>query len=373
MPHSHTPLVVINATAYDGRPSGTRLRAACLAAALLEADARVSVVSADGQSLAEAVRDQLGHDLPSSWSECHLPVEQGRQVARAIRLRRLLEPVVPPEAVFITDYYPVLRSVPTIVTIHDLRYRRQRTLWSFLRSAALRYQQRKIGSRNAAIFVDSGAIKREVIQCYHFDPKRVTVSYCAVSRLFREASPPDFPGTHLLAVGLSDPRKKADMLLAAYSLANAEGSPLPLVIVGRINRDLQRLIDKCRKEVGDDMVRTTGIVSEEALVELYRRAAVLLHPSEYEGFGIPVLEASAIGVPVIAAPDPAVREIAPPLTRYLPAGDIFAWAREINHASDQAELDPVRRRELRQWARRFTWAHVARQILDEVSHRTTMD
>jgi glycosyltransferase involved in cell wall biosynthesis len=101
-----------------------------------------------------------------------------------------------------------------------------------------------------------------------------------------------------------------------------------------------------------------GYVSKEELARLYARAACLILPSRYEGFGLPVVEAMASGTPVVAAPDPALREV---------AGDaaLFAPPAELGDAVRQA----VRERE--RWTaagfarvRRYTWEETARRTLE---------
>jgi glycosyltransferase involved in cell wall biosynthesis len=79
---------------------------------------------------------------------------------------------------------------------------------------------------------------------------------------------------------------------------------LPLVVVGP-EKD-PKLAEQLRAGGAD----LRGYVEKEELAELYRGAAALLLPSRFEGFGLPVLEAMACGTPVVAAPEPALREVA---------------------------------------------------------------
>src|SRR5581483_1007258 len=90
--------------------------------------------------------------------------------------------------------------------------------------------------------------------------------------------------------------------LAAADAAAAVG--LPLVVVGP-ERD-----PALARELEHRGARLRGYVTKPQLAELYRGAAALVMPSRYEGFGLPVLEAMASGTPVVAGPDPALREVA---------------------------------------------------------------
>ena len=95
-----------------------------------------------------------------------------------------------------------------------------------------------------------------------------------------------------------------------------------------------------------------GYVARDALADLYRRAACLVFPTRYEGFGLPVLEAMASGTPVVASPDAAVREI---------GGDVplYADADGLADAVRRAVAD----RERLAAAGRFTWEEAARRTL----------
>ena len=134
----------------------------------------------------------------------------------------------------------------------------------------------------------------------------------------RTASIPSFtPGSdgrersYLLFVGAIQERKDP---LAAADAAAAVG--LPLVVVGpekepKLARELERR--------GADL---RGYVETAELAELYRGAAALVLPSRYEGFGLPVLEAMASGTPVVAAPDPALKEVAGDAALYAGRGEL---------------------------------------------------
>ena len=125
----------------------------------------------------------------------------------------------------------------------------------------------------------------------------------------------------MLFVGAIQRRKNP---LAAADAAAKAG--LPLVVVGP---ERERGLARELRRRGADL---RGYVAKEQLAQLYRGAAALVLPSRYEGFGLPVLEAMACGTPVVALPDPALREV---------AGDaaLFAEENRLGEAVEQAIAD----------------------------------
>jgi glycosyltransferase involved in cell wall biosynthesis len=111
--------------------------------------------------------------------------------------------------------------------------------------------------------------------------------------------------------------------------------------------------------------RTTMVsdVDETTLAALYRRATILLQPSEREGFGLPVIEALASGTPVVASDLPVLREVGGSAVEYCPVGAVDAWCRTVAALVQECRDMPVRwgaRRETgRRQARSFTWQRFA--------------
>jgi glycosyltransferase involved in cell wall biosynthesis len=139
--------------------------------------------------------------------------------------------------------------------------------------------------------------KRDAIELYGLDPGKVTVTPHGVDPAFwADGGPHD---GYLLFVGAVQARKDP---LAALDAANAAG--LPLVVAGPEKEpELARQL----RERGADV---RGWVEKDELARLYRRAAAVILPSRYEGFGLPALEAMASGTPVVLSEDPALREVA---------------------------------------------------------------
>jgi glycosyltransferase involved in cell wall biosynthesis len=123
----------------------------------------------------------------------------------------------------------------------------------------------------------------------------------------------------LLYVGSWQPRKNIPALLAAAARLRAGGRALRLVLAGKVTareRDAVRAAAGPLLDAPD--VAIAGEVTDAELAALYRRATVVVYPSSYEGFGLPVAEALAAGVPVVAGACGAVAEVAGGAARLVP-------------------------------------------------------
>jgi glycosyltransferase involved in cell wall biosynthesis len=344
--------VAFNATAYDARASGARSRCVGLAAALLRAGEAVRLYVPHGLSLADAVAVELGSALPAdSFAETPTPFESSAPIRRAARSRRWFESRVRSDAgVFVTDFYPVLAGTTTALTVHDLRYLAAPEFEPRSRVAWFRAFYPRMARRARLLVVPTQAVARECAEILQADPARIAVAPNGLMRAWREAPPASGPREHLLMVGFVERRKDLATLLAA--LRRAPSAP-PLVVAGRGRppREADDLVAAGR-------VRFAGFVDDATLVGLCRRAVALVPPSRYAGFGMPVIEAMSVGVPVVAARCDAVAEVAGGFAALLPPGDVGAWAAAIS--SPPARPDPA----ARDHARAYSWDRAAKALRD---------
>jgi glycosyltransferase involved in cell wall biosynthesis len=106
-------------------------------------------------------------------------------------------------------------------------------------------------------------------------------------------------------------------------------------------------------------------LERDVLAAAYRRATLLLHTAEAEGFGLPLIEAMACGCPVVASDLPVLREVGGAATSYCPVADVSAWKCTVLHLLQERLAHPsawqLRCQEGLSWAARFSWVETARQ------------
>lgn len=167
-------------------------------------------------------------------------------------------------------------------------------------------------------------------------------------------------GPFLLHVGSCIPRKRIDVLLEVFAGVRAECRELRLVQVGGEWTPSQR------QQL--DRLGITGAVTQlrgldrTVLASLYRRAALVLLPSEAEGFGLPAIEAMACGALVVASDIPVLREVGGDAVVYCPTADIDVWVQTVRRLLLEPSGVPARSARLTQ-ARRYSWDEHARTIL----------
>jgi glycosyltransferase involved in cell wall biosynthesis len=205
---------------------------------------------------------------------------------------------------------PLRAPCPCVVTVHDVSFARDPSLMGRKDRTTFRLVVPRAVRRAVRVFTVSERTKADIVELYRVPAERIVVTPNGVDPAFSPgAGAPDF----VLAVGAIQTRKNQ---LAALEAAAAVG--LPLVVVGPVkDRTLAG-------ELRSRGARLEGYVETERLADLYRGAACLVQPSRYEGFGLPVVEAMASGTPVVAVPDPALKEVAGDAAVLVPEAELAA-------------------------------------------------
>jgi len=176
----------------------------------------------------------------------------------------------------------------------------------------------------------------------------------------------NLPERFILYLGGIDPRKNLHRALEGYAAALTDVELPPIVIAGKLNtnhHDYIALIEKITEFSLDEKVIFIGFVPNELLASLYSAAEFLLFPSLCEGFGLPVLEAMAVGCPVLTSNVSAMPEVAENSALLVDPYSID----EIRDGILTIATDPNRRKKLAQSgkkrAKEFSWKRTAEMLL----------
>lgn len=247
---------------------------------------------ADDLRIAAVTRDSSL--IPDGIEPIHLPART-QELRMAVGVPRLLRRMRPAVAHFI-HALPLVCPAPAVVTVQDLSWERDPSVFGFWDLTVFKLFVRRAVRRAERVLAISERTKRDLVELYGTPPDKIVVTPLAPDPAFVPGEEHD---SFLLFVSAIEPRKDP---LAAIDAANAVGRKL--VVVGPA-RDAELAAELGRR--GADV---RGYVPKDELVGLYQRAACLVFPSRYEGFGLPVVEAMACGTPVVAAREPAMQEVA---------------------------------------------------------------
>jgi alpha-1,3-rhamnosyl/mannosyltransferase len=253
---------------------------------------------------------------------------------------------------------PLSKTVPEVHTLYDMaviRYPERFRRWQ--RIAGTR-RLRHLKSKRKILCI-SRFTADEAMALTGLPASRFEVTHLGCSLPASEEVPPfHLPQAFFLFVGSLEPGKNLALLKQVYELAQAKDLEIPpLLIVGARWQGV-------RGEGAPPRSWTyLGHLPDEILVYLYRRAAALVFPSKYEGFGLPVAEAMAQGCPVICSPVASIPEVAGKAASYAPLD-----ARSYLDAMRRIVTDDEWRGELvsrgKVQATHFSWAHCAKATAD---------
>jgi glycosyltransferase involved in cell wall biosynthesis len=295
-------------------------------------------------------------------------------LAQQWRVRRVLHSAA--AAVYHSPYYlmPYRPGVPAVFTCHDLiplifrQYfnARQRLIYRFAHQLALNSAQITIAV--------SHSTKHDLQRFFRVSPDRIVVIPEGVDNHFKPPSRAELdrvrqhyalPDRYMLYFGSNKPHKNVPCLIEAFAQAVSSDrkSAIRLVIAGHWDQRYPQAKDWVTKLNLKDRVRFIGLVTDDELPALYGGAELFAFPSEYEGFGLPVLEAMACGVPVVCGDRSSLPEVAGDAALLCDPDNVAALA----HAIEQALTDRDMRAMLQQRglarAAQFSWEQTAEHTL----------
>jgi glycosyltransferase involved in cell wall biosynthesis len=261
---------------------------------------------------------------------------------------------------------PVVRvptRLPLVVTIHDV-LPLTHPQWYSPREIKLFSQCMEwIDRKAAAVVLPTQTIADDVVRTTSIGAGRLCVTgegveldhFRSVAKSSVVADCRLVEGDYLLYLGQVSTRKNVARLVEA-----AEGCPWPLVIVGPDGFGAEQVHDAIAASPHD--IRLLGRLSDAEVGALVRGARALVHPSLYEGFGLTVVEAMAVGTPVVVSGAGSLPEVVGSGGLVVTEDSSDAWKSALSQLSKPETLESLRRAGLER-ARRWTWEEAASRTL----------
>lgn len=212
---------------------------------------------------------------------------------------------------------PFLVVCPMVVTIHDMTFDLFPEAHEPIKRLYFPFMIRRAVKRASRVLVDSGSTASDLDRLIPGSVEKTVVAHLAARTLNVKSAPSNFDdrysapgnpvsGLYVLFIGTLEPRKNLHRLLQAWKQLSVDDRfEYRLIVVGVKGWMVEQLEDQ-----GNDNVEFVGHVPDHQLKAYLRGASCFVYPSLYEGFGLPVIEAMAAGIPVLTSNVGATLEIA---------------------------------------------------------------
>lgn len=279
-------------------------------------------------------RDEMPHENiyfkykvvsgPFLWSQFFLPIH--------LFLFRKINVFFSP-----AHYTPRYCPVPLVTTIHDLSYFYYSD--EFLKKDLYKLTNWTKNSveRSAKLIAVSKNTKKDILQHYNIDESKIEVVYNGFEKKHTHQVIPEFDN-YILYVGTIQPRKNLSRLIDAFILIKDKYPDLKLLLAGKRGWLYSKIFQKIVNNELEKRIIHLDFVSDSELVGLYKNAKMLVLPSLYEGFGIPVLGAMSYGCPVAASYSSSLPEIGGDAALYFDPENVTEIAQKIEELLNSKKL-----------------------------------
>ncbi|MDO8038853.1 glycosyltransferase family 1 protein [Janthinobacterium sp. SUN137] len=262
---------------------------------------------------------------------------------------------------FIAPFHP---RTPDVVTVHDLIHLHY---YSWGHKAYYNYILKNLYEKCSKIITVSECTKKELIAWGGFKPEKIEVIYNAVEQSFNvDVIPVSLGYPYIFYAGNRRGYKNIFRMIEAYALSKLPSLGIKLLLSGKLDDDLRKMMQQFAV---NGMVETSGFIQDEDLPRYYKGATAIVYISLYEGFGLPILEGMATGVPVITSDLSCMPEIAGGAALLVDPLDVRAIATAMNRIVDDSDLRASLINAGLNRAKDFSWNQSSEKfwnIIDEV-------
>jgi glycosyltransferase involved in cell wall biosynthesis len=265
---------------------------------------------------------------------------------------------------------PVRRDIPLVLTLHDVLFMDEKakmaTRYQQLGSRYKRWIVPRIVEQSDCIITGSAVERNHILQKFpEIDARTVKVIAGGAGEVFRTGRPePPFTTPYFFFLGSTDPKRNTANVLEAFAQVADEYPEVSLVVADITRGYLEEVLAEIGRKALIRRILISEYIPRDQLPSIYRSASLFLYPSLRDSFGLPVLEAMASGVPVIAANHSVMHEITANAALLVDPSQPSAIAAAIREVySNRTLADGLIRRGI-EGAEAFSWETAARQLLD---------
>lgn len=280
----------------------------------------------------------------------------------------------PVDKFFASNAVPIMGKGEFTVTIHDLGFLKNPDLYHPLERIYQKWSHNIAVRRAHKIITISEATKQDIIKYYPKAKDKIKVIYLGWDNTDFKPLPRDeqqafidshnYPDNYMLYTGRIETKKNVQNLIRAYRKGKFKW---PLMLAGRPGNfgydEIQAMIKN--SDIKDDII-LLGYVSQKNYVKLVASARMLVFPSKFEGFGLPILEAMACGVPVACSDMPVLHEVAGEAATYFDPDSVDDIKDKIQQVIDEDRLREIMIEKGYKRAEEFSWQKCARETLDYI-------
>lgn len=277
----------------------------------------------------------------------------------------------------LVNVLPLSTTLPAIVTVHDLSFLRMPEKFQIAKRWYLSQLCHASVRKARHIIAVSRQTATDLQQFWGIDEGKISVIYNGVGTEFMPASTlaieafrheRGLPARFFLYLGTLEPRKNLPLLIRAFAQWRAETTAanreIRLVIAGAKGWFYEQIFALVAQLQLEQVILFPGFVPAAELPDWYRAAELFIYPSLFEGFGLPVVEAMACGVPVICSDTGSLVEVAGNSALTFPAQNEAALVERLHQIMTDAPLRQELRRLGLARAQQFSWQRTAEATFD---------
>jgi glycosyltransferase involved in cell wall biosynthesis len=304
---------------------------------------------------------EIDFDLPANWSLVGIWAPRfWTQIGLSLQMF-----FVPVETLFVPAHtLPIIGARRNIVTVHGLEYEISPQSYSFLERLYMKVSIRYSCWEADVVIAVSENTKQDLVSLYQTPEEKIQVIGEGFLEKSISSSSTVSKEPYLLFVGRIEERKNVARIIEAFEILKEKYQRKEqLILVGKPGYGYEKVQKKVEGSMYRSQIQEKGYVSEEEKQALFQNASVFIFPSLYEGFGLPVLEAQAMGVIVVTSDTSSLPEIGGEGALYVDPLSTESIAQGIEKAlALNEEARNVLQEKMKENLKRFSWEKCAREI-----------